>query len=275
MISAKIVEDSISQVGARVTTIQLTYPRFIHAELMTHRVFSRNASSSRAIPVKRMLEMIRNEPAMPIHWGKNQPGMQASEELTGYALDEVKALWLRAAESAAGYAEAMMLQGAHKQIANRVLEPFQHIQVLVTSTEWDNFFSLRAHPAAQPEIQALAVLMRDVMNESKPRLLEMGEWHLPYVSAEEREDTSLWANYKLQRISAARCARVSYMKHDGDVPNIDEDLALCERLVGSVPRHASPIEHQATPDLLIPGKGWGRPDLHGNFKGWRQYRQMI
>ena len=94
----KVIADSISESGKRITTFQLKYPRFIHSEVMTHRVFSRNASSSRAIPVKKMIEQVRNNPAMPIHWGANQSGMQAKNELNECFRKEVGRVWLGTAE---------------------------------------------------------------------------------------------------------------------------------------------------------------------------------
>lgn len=277
-ISAKIIADSISEAGKRITTLQLCYPRFIHAELMTHRVFSRNASSSRAIPVSKMIEQVRTNPAMPIHWGKNQAGMQAKEELDAEHKAVVQDMWLTAARHAAELAHHMMEAGAHKQVVNRILEPFQWIHVVVTSTEWGNFFELRAHEDAQPEIHHLAVMMREAMDASTPVLLHLGEWHLPYVSAEERMDNDLFIE-DAKKISAARCCRVSYLKHDGHASTIEEDLALCDRLVGARPLHASPFEHQATPDVLVPdvqvGAHWKQQHLHGNFVGWIQHRKLI
>lgn len=284
MITAKIIKDSISNAGKRITTLQLIYPRFIHAELMTHRVFSRNASASRAIPVKKMIQMVRDAPAMPIHWGANQPGMQAKEQLVGNQLELAKSLWIEAATNAADIAEQMESIGLHKQVANRILEPFQHIHVVLTATEFHNWFALRAHPDAQPEIQDLAMKMADVMYRNEPKLLLSGEWHLPYITQEEHNDHFFAfgsENYTLLRnISAARCCRVSYLKHDGTASSISDDLDLCSKLAGSKPIHASPFEHQATPDVLIPGNRmqmarWKHPELHGNFTGWIQYRKQI
>lgn len=279
MITAKIIEDSISPDGKRITTLQLMYPRFIHSELMTHRVFSRNASSSRAIPVKKMLEMIRSEPAMPIHWGKNQPGMQANEQLVGYALYEAKALWIRAANDASNIAEEMNVIGLHKQVANRILEPFQHISVVLTATEFNNWFDLRAHPDAQPEIHELAIQMAKVMKGSNPKPITSGDWHLPYVTEEERRVLDIEV---AKKVSAARCCRVSYLKHDGTSASIEEDILLCDRLAGAKPIHASPFEHQATPDLYSEGNPpdmaggcWSNKSLHGNFIGWIQHRKLI
>lgn len=284
MISAKIIADSISESGKRLTTLQLTYPRFIHAEFMTHRVFSRNASSSRAIPVRKMIEMVRDDPATPIHWGKNQPGMQAREELTGYALDEAKRLWLVAADNAASVAEQMNALGLHKQVANRILEPFQFIHVVLSATEFCNWDDLRYHPDADPNIYELARVIKVARGNSEPKLLQPGEWHLPYVTADEHNDQffKLPDNRDLLRkISAARCCRVSYLKHDGTAASIADDLELCDKLAGAVPIHASPFEHQATPDLYSKeakfggSDSWGAPYLHGNFVGWIQFRKII
>ncbi len=268
-IQAKIIEDSISSTGKRITTFQLLYPRFIHAELMTHRVFSRNASSSRAIPVTKMLAMVREDPAMPIHWGRNQPGMQAKEELLLGDRYLAEVLWREAAQKAASVAERMVELGLHKQVANRILEPFQHISVVLTATNLDNWFELRAHPDAQPEIQALAIEMQKALAESIPQELDMGEWHLPYVALDERNDQFFKNNPELLRqVSAARCCRVSYLTHQGRIPSIDDDLKLCEKLVGARPLHASPFEHIATP--LEDSNQWS-----GNFQGWYQYRKEI
>ena len=263
-IEARVVADSIGPHGIAITTMQLKYPRFIHAEFMTHRVFSRNASSSRAIPVAKMIEQVRKDPAMPIHWGKNQPGMQAHEELTGPALDYARRGWQEAAICAASIAEAMNKAGAHKQVVNRILEPFQHINVIVTATEWENFYELRNHPDAQPEIKALAQAMLQAQRDSEPVQLDVGEWHLPYVRADERQSLPLDV---LRKCSVARCARVSYLTHDGQNPSVEKDIELYDRLVGSRPIHASPTEHQATPTQP---SSWS-----GNLHGWFQFRKII
>ena len=273
----KIIADSISTHGKRITTMQLKYQRFIHAEFMTHRVFSRNASSSRAIPVAKMIEQVRTNPATPVHWGKNQPGMQAKDVLTEPEEHLAKNLWFEAAVQAADTAERMSKLGLHKQVTNRILEPFQWIHVVVTSTEWDNFFELRYHKDAQPEIYELAKLMRYAMDTSAPRLLLQGEWHLPYVTEEEYINLDIEV---AKKVSAARCCRVSYLKHDGTNSTIEEDLDLCKKLAGSRPIHASPFEHQAAPDVLeVQLRGsiarWKNESLHGNFVGWIQHRKLI
>lgn len=274
MIEAKIIEDSVNQFGKRITTLQVKFHRFILPEFNTHRVFSRNFSSSRAIPTKKLLEQVANDPAMPVHWGKNQPGMQASEELTGLSKEAAIESWKEAAREAARRADILSQMGAHKQIVNRLIEPFLWANGIVTSTEWDNWFELRAHEDAQPEIHELALRMREAMEVSTPKLLNPGEWHLPYISDHERNDQYFQREENLgllQKISAARCCRVSYLKHDGSLPNIDDDLALFERLAGAVPLHASPLEHQATP--LSP---WPNSEVleQGNLRGWKQFRKV-
>lgn len=306
-ISAKIIADSVSEQGSRITTMQLRYPRFIHAEFMTHRQLSRNASSSRAIPVSRLIQDILDDTAMPIHWGKNQKGMQADEECSelvvfesyeatddyydeetdayydNYALVEGaetrEDAWLYARDQAIKMARAFDEAGYHKQVVNRLLEPFSHINVVVTATEWSNFFALRRHKDAEPHIHMLADAMYEAMENSKPVLLKEGQWHLPYVDQEDIDfydiqegipgDTpKFWPNIdRAIKCSVARCARVSYMTHEGRIPTVEEDLTLYDRLVGSHPIHASPAEHQATPLMAH--------ERSGNFLGWEQYRKTL
>ncbi len=258
-ITAKIIADSITEDGNRLTTMQLMYPRFIHSEFMTHRVFSRNASSSRAIPIAKMIASIRQDPAMPIHWGKNQPGMQADEEVDKITMHRAKGAWLGAMDSACRYAEELANLGVHKQIANRLLESFQHIHVVVTSTEWSNFFALRNHPNAQPEFHALAALMCKLYEANTPKLVAFGDWHLPYT----QESDGLLRHRKIVK-SAACCARVSYVNHEGKESTEEEDSKLYLRLIMADPPHMSPVEHQA---MAVPGD-----KFYANFRGWRQHR---
>ena len=297
-LNVQIIADSINESGNRLTTFQLRYPRFIHAEFMTHRMLSRNASSSRAIPVKRLIQDVIDDPAVPWHWGKNQKGMQAGEEWNaevpiGFGSDDYifgtrEEAWLVARDHAIQMAQMFDAVGYHKQIVNRLLEPFSHINVVVTATEWANFFHLRDHPDAEPHIHDLAHEMRRQLNASTPHVLHQGEWHLPYVTNKD------WSCYSpdhihggdgdiyedvvadLLKVSVARCARVSYLTHDGKPTTITEDIALYDRLVGSVPLHASPTEHQATPDIHAAVSGsWLNPQLHGNFVGWLQFRKTL
>jgi thymidylate synthase ThyX len=294
MITAKILLDSINPVGNRITSWILTYPRFFHSEILTHRAFSRNAASSRAIPVKRMVDDIRQNCAMPIFWGKNQAGMQAKEELddiikrreilvspVGNSLDPytltvtdkhaAKHEWLAARDSAIKHAEKMMELGVHKQIANRIIEPFMHMTVIITGTEFENFFALRAHPDAQPEFQDLAYKMLDIYQLSEPNKLKAGEWHIPF--GDKLDETRLTELYyqtaipheelKL-RISVARCARVSYLNFEGK-DDYNKDIELSETLSSS--GHWSPFEHCAM--------ALSTSEYSGNFKGWKQYRKTF
>lgn len=262
MIVATVLADSISPSGQRLTTFELIYPRFIHSEFMTHRIFNRNASSSRAIPTKRLLEQIKLVPAMPIHWGKNQSGMQAHEQLDEDAIPVVKTMWNAAASSAVIYAESMLRSRLHKQVVNRILEPFMHIKVVCTSTQWDNFFGLRIHEDAQPEIRELAEKMKEALDKAVSRKLVPGQWHLPYITAKDAADAITLLKYRritrdepsdeevnsiLLKVSAARCARASYNNFEGRPSSIGEDMELFADLVESQPVHASPTEHQATP----------------------------
>lgn len=281
-ISAKAIADSISPKGVRLVTFELEYPRFIHGEFMTHRLFSRNAASSRAIPVERMLNLINENRAEPVHWGKNQPGMQAKEELAGEEKEGVQMLWHMAANKAVEFAKGMQQYGAHKQIVNRIVEPFQHIKVVVTATEYENFFHLRDHPDAQPEIRELAKEMKDAMDKSTPTLLTPGSWHVPYFKDgfwSEDEHSPILLEDALA-ISASCCAQVSYRKLDD---TLEKARQIRERLIGdgSSPCHASPFEHQATPmdETGFLQKGvthQGRTSYwSGNFRGWIQHRQLI
>jgi thymidylate synthase ThyX len=271
-ISARIVADSISPGDVRLTTLELRYPRFFHAELMTHRAFARNASSSRAIPTRTMQRMIREDPAMPLHLGKTQKGMQAKEEITdARERRTVYALSKHALRVALQCSKDMVeLCGLHKQIANRITEPWQHMNVVVSATDWHNFFALRCHPDAQPHFRALAWTIADVYFGSTPAPVAVGDWHLPYLDAD-----ALTLDLDLQKkVSAARCARVSYKLFDGSKPNVDGDVELYDRLLaglhtgGGEPGHMSPLEHQATP-LQDP------TERSGPFRGWLQHRKEI
>jgi hypothetical protein len=223
MYSVKIIKDSLAPSRRRLTTFELRYPRFIHSELMTHRFFSRNAASSRAIPVDKMLQRIQDNPAHPIWWGANEPGMKAKAELEGENLVAVKSEWFDAMDSAIHHARKMLEAGAHKQIVNRILEPFSLITTIVTATNYENFFTLRYHEDAQPEFGYLAKLMADTYYNSLPNAVWTGFWHLPYIQADEW-DTPIEI---LKKVSVARCARVSYLTHDG-VRAIEKDLDLYE-----------------------------------------------
>jgi thymidylate synthase ThyX len=306
-ISAKVVAASTSPHAGSIYSLELVYPRFIHSEFMTHRVFSRNASSSRAIPVERQIQMIKDDPAVPLFWGANKPGMQATEECEkpvgvrnttdkyGYTEHHFRfkylsreEAWLDACNHTLARAKAYNFSGYHKQIINRLLEPFAHIKVLVTATEWENFFELRDHVDAEPHIALLARRMREAIDANKDYAIKLpcDEWHLPYVTSEDRNEARRRSNDEdtywkvLRKVSVGRCARVSYNNHDGSKADFEKDMRLHDQLVAATPIHASPAEHQATPDRYMikfcahDGR-WFNPQLHGNFKGFIQYRKML
>jgi hypothetical protein len=277
-ILARIVADSQvwgTPKSSRLTTWELTYPRFIHSELMTHRVFSRNAASSRAIPVQKMLDQVRDNPAMPTHWGKNQPGMGADVELSNQPFPGVVPgpcvpvserecviqEWLAARDDAILHVQRLLGFGLAKQVANRLLEPWQWMVTICTATEWDNFYAQRTDKAAQPEFKRLADQMLEVHNGRMPDDVPLGGWHLPFVTAEERTTFTLSQQV---RCSTARCARVSYMNHDGTAPDPAKDTGLYQKLLEGM--HMSPFEHQAQPK---PG------ETHRNFVGWKSHRAML
>lgn len=281
MISAKIVKDSINIKGNRITTWELEFPRFIMAEFLTHRLFSRNAASSRAIPLKTMISLIWNNPAIPEHWGRNCGGMQAKTELTDSKKTLSKFLWINTGRFCCGVAWILDKISLHKQVANRILEPWNHMKVVMTSTEMDNWFNLRNHPDAQPEIHILAGKMLELYENNTPQLLGYDQWHLPYVDYCDK----IWGNrdaISLEdaiKLSSSLCAQVSYRKSD---ESVEKALKIYDRLVESKPAHLSPFEHQAKPinhaDDIQHGethKDYQGNRWSGNFKGWIQYRQTL
>lgn len=294
-----ILADSINQ-DVRLTTIQATFPRFILAEVNTHRVLSRSSASSRAIPIKKRIEEVIKNPFVPEYWGVNQKGMQAERELTEEEIALARQDWFAARNDAVDRARSLLGLGVHKQITNRLLEPYLWHTAIVTATEWSNFFALRISPEAQPEFKRIAEMMKAVMDASVPVELPVGDWHLPFINEDDKiavravvpdEDVAVY----LARISAARCARVSYLTHDGRRDH-QEDLNLANRL--SAAGHMSPFEHMAQvsrlpltlqhefrdePDCLNCGV-FGpleehepcRPRFIGNFRApWVQYRKML
>lgn len=257
-----IIKDSLSlSTGKRITTFELQYPRFIHAELMTHRMFSRNSASSRAIPTATLIKRMKEDPAMPVHWGKNQPGMQARAELGEYDKAECIESWLEARDIMIEYAELLNNIGLHKQIANRILEPWMNITVLVTATEYANFFAQRCHPDAQPEFQALATEMKKQYDANKPDPVACGGWHIPF---DEPSESDIVRRIK---IAVGRCARVSYLTHDG-VRDPQADVDLYDKLRTANPPHMSPFEHVASAYMDAQSSS-------GNFIGWLQYRHQL
>ncbi|MBX4911431.1 thymidylate synthase [Rhizobium bangladeshense] len=291
---AKVVLASQPTNGAPpIITIHARYPRIIHSEIMTHRVFSRNARSSRAVPVATMLKEIRETPFVPWHWGANQKGMQAGAECDARVQaypDQLRPslsreeAWLAARDNAVRAAEAFSEAGYHKQIANRLIEPFSFIDTLITSTSWANFLHLRDHTAAEPHFQDLAAMFREAIEGADYETLEPGQWHLPYITDDDCDeidqvvgmDNCAEALALAQKLSVARSARISYKPFDGD-DSIEKELERYELLVGSTPLHASPAEHQATPDVLVDEyEGWANDNLAGNLgPGWIQYRKTL
>lgn len=262
-ISAEVLAHSIGPVGTPLVTLKLEYPRYIHAEFMTHRVFSRNASSSRAVPIARQIDRVANNPVFPLEWGSNKPGMQAGEAISRVAQTAAEDEWNLALMDTLRHVRKLKDLGVHKQIVNRLLEPFSYITVIVTATEWRNFFDLRISPLAQPEIRELAVIMHRAMSLSTPVLLESGQTHAPFVT--DAEWSSSLTMDEIAMVSAARCARVSYLNHDGLAPDINKDLALATRLRAD--RHASVFEHQARASDI--------PCRSGNFRDWHQFRAIL
>lgn len=266
MIKAEMVADSIGPNMVRIYTVLLTYPRMVHAEFMTHRMFSRNASSSRAIPVLKQIDMVCETPAIPLKFTENKKGMQGGEEIA--ESEEALRIWLDMRDYVAAGCRKLAELGLHKQYANRPLEPWAHIKVLLTTTDDDNFMALRYHPAAAPEMQEIAKAIHEAKAASTPKRLVAGQWHMPFIQAYDIMNGNDPALETLIRASVARCARTSYLNKEGRVPDISEDEALYERLVGAHPLHASPAEHQAMATL--------DPELRsGNFRGWVQYRKLL
>jgi len=260
MITARIIADSCCSAveGKRITSFILEYPRWIHAELLTHRMFSRNAASSRAIPVSKFIEDVLTQPAMPVHWGANQKGMQADNEVDGDTKTKAMLIWHSAKDAAVGYASQLNELGIHKQIVNRLMEPFFHITTLVTATEFKNFFKLRAHKAAQPEIRELAYKMLELYENNIPQKKDFGDWHIPFG---DQYLTGLSIGQQL-KVATARSARVSYKNFEGEI-NLEKDYQLHNTLLAE--GHFSPFEHSAICEVGV----------HDNFDCWKSYRNII
>lgn len=271
MITAKVIQDSLSTKGSRVTTMELEYPRFIHSEFMTHRVFSRNAASSRAIPFSKMMRQVWNNPASPVEWGANNPGMRSKGVVKSQKLAALS--WALASKLSVLSALILSKVGLHKQIVNRVLEPFQTMRTVVTSTEWDNFMTLRDHCDAQPEIQVLSRSMRKAMRDSEPVQLSCGDLHVPYVDRGKFDgeicyisNGELLTKQDALMVSASCCAQVNNLALDS---SIDKAKRVYGILINSKPVHASPFEHQARDDNGL------NEGLSGNFEGFSQYRKIL
>ncbi len=256
MIEAKIIADSLSPSGDRCTSLLCTFPRFILAELNTHRAFSRNSASSRAVPFETMLKRVEDDPFIPIKWMKDHKGMQGKEYFED--VEDLKSNWINASRSAIHYSKNISSLGLTKQICNRLLEPFMWHTAIVTATDFENFFSLRCEDGAEIHFQDLAYKILNALNEGNPKRLNVGDWHIPFGD-KIREDVS--DSDKL-KIATARCARLSYINYEGK-DDYEADFRIYEKLLKD--RHMSPFEHCA---IVEPGQ-------HGNFKGFKQLRKFI
>ncbi len=262
MYQSKIVADSIAHNGCRLTTFEVTFPRFILAEWNTHRVFSRNTASSRAIPIEKIIASVEDNPFIPEKFPKNQAGMQNDEWLEGEEAEKARMEWLESRNLAVDQVQKLIKLNVHKQIANRILEPFMWVTSVTSSTQWKNFFTLRNSKLAQPEIMKVASTMQTLYEESKPTLLDVGEWHLPYVTKEEKDTFGF---HDVLYLSAGRCGKVSYLTHgETNTPQKDIEIAR-DKMVGN--KHWSPVEHPATP--------LNEPNFLGNFRGWKQFRKVF
>lgn len=275
--SAKVICDSISEQGHRLVTMEVVMHRFILAEMNTHRAFSRNSASSRAIPVQKIMDRVQNDPALPVHWGAEQKGMQSGDVLSDERIAEAKHEWLYTRSIALDGARRLSEMGVHKSLCNRILEPWMMHTAIITATEWDNFFWQRCDPAAQPEMKAVADEMQRAYFTSKPKLMAPGEWHMPYIRQKDWFNAKLYVTQGdnripaerelidvLKKVSTARCAGVSFLNHDGTERTIENDIRIFEtRLYAH--GHWSPFEHVATPvNSMV---------VDSNFIGWKQYRK--
>lgn len=267
--SAKVICDSVNQSGDRLTTFEIKLHRYVLAEFNTHRKNSRNFQSSRACPVQKMITNIIDDDVYPLHWGKNQKGMIANQEVDEQTKIDAKIIWNNARVEAIKHTRMLIDIGIHKQVANRLLEPFMAITGIVTATDYSNFFSQRCHPDAQPEIRALADAMKAAYDASVPKTSDPNmPWHLPLLQS---EDWWAWHDHELTdqqliEISVGRCARVSYLNHDG-VRDINADIKLHDRLLSSQPPHLSPFEHVAI--------ALDSSEQCANFTGFKSYRYML
>lgn len=303
-ITANVICDSINEQGVRLTTFEIEYPRIVMSEFNTHRSVSKNSSSSRAIPVSKMLEHTQKVNLKPVYFGSKKAGMQAGKELDGGDLINAKLFWESALFDAVSWAKEFDELGVAKEVTNRLVEPFQLVKVVCTSTDWDNFFNLRLHPDADPNICMLAYKMYLAMEESKPIKLKVGEWHLPYVNlgwngkgelcyADDGFDFIILE--EAIKISAASCASVSYRTEGMTLEKADK---IFDMLIKAEVVHSSPFEHLATPispmntrngqfnDLANSSdpETWEEGVTHrnkqgelcsGNLRGWIQYRHLL
>lgn len=266
--SAKVICDSVSPYGVRLTTLEVKYHRFVLAEMNTHRAFSRNTASSRAIPYRKMRESVMTDPAVPLAWPTEQSGMQGGKGLEHFIVSACEEQWFTALNKIVASADKLYELGLHKSVINRLLEPFQYVTSIISATDWDGFWEQRDSELAQPEIREAARAMRAAYEHSSPQRVQLGEWHLPYLTSDDLKEAYELGLSKndtteiFKQLSAARCARVSYLTHAGK-RSWKADLSLYTRLVTAYPPHWSPLEHVATP---------AHDPTPGNFHGWYQLR---
>lgn len=273
MYAARVLADSITLHDIRLITVEVTFPRFILAEVNTHRMFSRNSASSRAIPPEQQIARVKENPFIPEAFHLRTKGMGQGQALDERGQEISETAWLRARDAAVVQAEVLVEAGVSKAHVNRLLEPFMWHTAIITSTEWENFFALRCPPGyevdydfpAQPEFQKTALAMREVMRASTPMEVRSGEWHLPLMpEAEGTQEVSELEWEQFAMVSAGRCARVSFDTHENyEDAQISYDRALNLKNNG----HLSPFEHAATP---------GETELfYENLRGWKSYRHII
>jgi len=254
----KVIADSINPDGNRLTTIEATYPMIVHKHMLTHRVFSRNSSSARAIPTEKLLQRVLDNPAMPLWWGKNQAGMQAREEISAEEKEEAITDCLRSRDEAVRLVRKLAALGVHKETVNRYVEPWMWITTIISATEYQNFFKQRCHPDAQGETKKIACMMREAYTKSQPSKSRI--WHMPYLTDED------YLGYDIDdllKLSVARCARVSYLNHDGQHDPV-KDIGVFKRL--ETRGDWSPFEHVA--------RRSSNTVKSGNFTGWVQLREQ-
>ena len=293
LISAKVIADSINETGQRLTTFELEFPRLILSECNTHGAIEKNTSSSRAIPVSKMLDHILEQNLKPIYFGSKKSGMQAGNELTGEGLDFVKCVWGSSLESAVEYAEMLDKAGVAKEVTNRITEPYQLIKAVWSATDWENWFNLRLEKDADPNICMLAFKMYEAMSKSVPVLLKKGEYHLPYVGKydipvvysdlggyeyetgynvfyyDKESDHTIEHCLTLEeaiKYSVASCAQVSY-RSEG--MTLDKAEKIWNMLVKSEVVHASPLTHIATPIVKYNELGYVRENCK-EPESWEQ-----
>ena len=278
----RIEADSVAPNGKRLTTFVAKYPRSVLAEFNTHKMLSKNSASSRAIPVPRMTQDLRDDPFIPEVVYKNKSGMQGTEPLSAVEYVDFVGSWLHLRDQAITNVEWLMQRfNVHKQTVNRLLEPWMWVTQIVSGTEWNNFFALRTDAMAEPSMQKIARMMYDAYEASTPKQLGYNQWHLPFIDAKTGEEvTEYLSDFGMEddqefywemmcKVSAGRCAAVSYLNHDNEErQTVDTVLERYQKLMQGDLKHASPCEHQGTP-AVEPSH------VSGNFRGWVQFRHMI